>query len=122
MTDEKARLILKSNSDLTDDELSVMSDREAWALVYELTGNKEGKNKLQVCFTGFSITEKAELSELAKANDFKIVSSVTKGLNFLCVGDNAGPSKLEKAKAQGSTVLSADGFRLMIKTGEVQSE
>lgn len=38
-----------------------------------------------------------------------------KSLGILVCGDNAGPSKLEKARAQGVEILSAAEYRALVK-------
>jgi len=75
---------------------------------------------MEVCFTGFKAAEKSELITLAKESGFFFVRpSITKKLHFLCCGDNAGPAKVRKARAQGVIALSADEFRTLAETGEV---
>ena len=46
------------------------------------------------------------------------VTSVTKNLAYLCCGQNAGPKKLEKARAQGVTLLTESDFYNLVGTGE----
>jgi len=100
---EKLVRILKSKTDLTEEELNKMSEREGWAIVYSLRPEpSEKETKIEVCFTGFSPSDKKELIQIATDNDFHIAKSVTKGLMFLCCGDNAGPSKMDKAEKQGT--------------------
>ena len=120
MPSEKVARILRSKTELSDEEIEVLSDAEAWSIVYSLKSSKpEAKQKAQICFTGFSPFEKETLSEAAEQKGFKVVKSVTKKLSFLCTGDDPGPVKLEKARAQGATILSADEFLRMLDTGEV---
>lgn len=73
----------------------------------------------EVCFTGFSAADKARLSGIAAANGVIVVKGVTVGLHYLCCGANAGPAKLEKARAQGTLVLSEAEFANLLETGEV---
>lgn len=75
---------------------------------------------LEVCFTGFKSDEKSELEQLAIQNDLRVRKTVTKGLDFLCAGKKAGPSKLSKAKANGARILSEEDFRHFLETGEVK--
>ena len=63
-----------------------------------------------ICFTGFGKKDKNELIEIAKARGYVVRSDVTKDLNYLCCGENAGPSKMSKASQQGSEVLSVEQF------------
>lgn len=63
-----------------------------------------------ICFTGFSSQHKAGLTNSALNHKFKVVKSVTKDLDFLCTGINAGPKKMEKAEEQGVTLITEDEF------------
>ena len=51
-----------------------------------------------ICFTGFGKKEKNELMEIAEKRGFIVKGDVIKGLCYLCCGENAGPSKISKAK------------------------
>lgn len=73
----------------------------------------------EICFTGFSKEDKNSLTTLAKSKNLIIRSSVTKNLNFLCIGKNAGPKKMETARKQGVVVLNENQFRVMLETGEL---
>jgi BRCT domain type II-containing protein len=119
MASEKIVRILKAKSSFSAAEIDVMSDAEGWDWVY--ANAKPRKEKLtQVCFTGFSAVEKAELSALAATARLEVVGSITKNLAFVCAGENAGPSKLEKAKGQGVHVLNREQFEHLLETGEIQ--
>lgn len=119
MAGEKVTQILKSRSKFSAEQISEMSDAQGWEWIY--ANAKPKKEKLsQICFTGFSIAEKEELSALAKSTNLEVVASVTKSLAFLCAGDNAGPAKLKKATDQGTTVLTKDNFLHLIETGEIR--
>jgi DNA ligase (NAD+) len=119
---EKLRRILQSKSDLNDLQISAMSDAEGWALVYKLSGTKASvkDNRFQVCFTGFGATDKEELGIAAEDAHLKVVTSVTKGLQYLIAGDNAGPAKLQTARDQGTRVLSKNEFLDFLETGELK--
>lgn len=118
MASEKVARILKAKSPFSAEEVAAMTDIEGWDWIY---GNaKPKKERLsQVCLTGFSSVEKAQLTELAAQAHMEIVGSVTKNFAFLCVGENAGPAKLEKARAQGVHVLSRAQFEHLLETGEL---
>ena len=118
MAGENVTRILKAKSPFTAEQIAELSDAQGWEWIY--ANAKPRKEKLtQVCFTGFSGTEKSELTELAQAANLEVVGSVTKGLAFLCVGENAGPAKLQKAKEQGNYVLSKEQFLHLLDTGEI---
>ena len=87
-----------------------MPSRDGW-------NNKEGK--FEVCFTGFKKAIKDELESYARENDLFIRSSVTQKLGLLVCGDNAGPSKIQKAnKLNVPRVVGEDGFYNFLETGE----
>jgi NAD-dependent DNA ligase len=115
----KVANILRARSDFSDDQIAAMSDSEAWDWVYrqrKITVHAPD----QICFTGFSPCERAEL-EMAAGNvlNLDVKSSVTKGLRYLCTGPNAGPAKITKAQEQGATILSAEQFQNFCATGEI---
>jgi len=124
MAGEKVARILKSKSDFTDKEIESISDAEGWKWIYanRPPKNDPDKNKPQICFTGFRPAAKKELVKKAGINDLKIVKSVTKKLDFLCIGDNAGPKKIEKAKKQGVIIITPLELETMFKTGEVPKQ
>ncbi len=74
---------------------------------------------LDVCFTGFKSEDKNRLKKMAESSGMVVRSSVTRSLNFLCYGYNAGPKKIEKARAQNVIALSEEQFIQLLETGEV---
>jgi len=116
----KAKRILKSKSNLSDSEINKLSDFEAWKIIYKYSNSSPRHNKYnQICFTGFNLNEREELELLAIQHGLEIVKSVTNHLQFLCIGDNAGPSKLEKAKKNNIIILTAIQFKTLLETGEL---
>ena len=108
---EKLTRILRSKTDLTDEQLDSMTEREGWGIVYSLRPESSKKeSEVEVCFTGFSPSDKKELIQIAEDNDIHVAKSVTKGLMFLCCGENAGPSKMAKAEKQGVKLIDKDEF------------
>ena len=66
-------------------------------------------------YTGtFEHFEREELDQKIEANGGKVLSGVSKKLNFLIVGAGAGPSKLEKAQKLGVTLISEQDFLAML--------
>ena len=118
MPSDKVTRILKAKSSFSQEQIAVMSDEEGWAWIYSQRSPPK-EQLLQVCFTGFSVTEKEELIALAKRHRLAIAASVTRSLALLCVGENAGPEKLKKAKAQGVKLLTRSQFEDMLETGEL---
>ncbi|MFP2768351.1 hypothetical protein [Oceanisphaera sp. KMM 10153] len=72
-----------------------------------------------ICFTGFKKDLKAQLCNQAEAADIGVRTGVSGSLSYLCCGPNAGPVKLENARAAGALVLSELQFLSMLETGEV---
>jgi NAD-dependent DNA ligase len=116
---EKLSRILRSKTDLTDEQLEQMTEREGWAVVYSLRSQETKEKKVEVCFTGFSPADKKELIQIANDNNIHIAKSITKGLMFLCCGGNAGPSKMVKAEKQGVKLIDKETFFNILETGEL---
>lgn len=118
MPSDKLTRILKAKSPFSAAQIEAMSEADGWDWVY--ANAKPHKEKFtQVCFTGFSATEKATLAAAAVEARLEVVASVTKNLAFLCAGENAGPAKLAKARGQGVHVLTHQQFIHLIETGEI---
>lgn len=77
---------------------------------------------LQILFTGFPATQRAVLEQRAIDAGMDVKKSVTQGLNFLCGGPNAGPTKLEKARAQHVYILTQAQFFALLETGELPDD
>ena len=80
---------------------------------------KQKSHKLEICFTGFKRDEKLKLELLAEKNGFKVRTAVSKNLDFLVCGANAGPSKIAQAFERGIPYFSEDEFMAMLETGEI---
>jgi NAD-dependent DNA ligase len=118
MPSTRVTQILLSKTDLAPEKISGLSEAQAWRLVYAIPRPRRD-DRPEVCFTGFRAAEKAELAERASLHNLKVVTAVTKNLSILVCGLNAGPSKLEKAAAQGVTLLDSSEFDRFLATGEV---
>jgi DNA polymerase III subunit epsilon len=90
---QRVAMILRSRTDLSDDQIAQLSDAEGWQLIYTLKPpNRQVQKKTsQICFTGFSSSEKDRLSQLAAADGLDVMKSVTQSLAYLVVGPNTGP-------------------------------
>ncbi|EMX2842123.1 TPA: hypothetical protein ACWXL4_003061 [Escherichia coli] len=77
------------------------------------------KNKFSICFTGFKQSDRARLTEIAINNNFDVKMDVSKSLFILCVGDNKGWRKVQKANDYGALILSEGQFLSFIDTGEI---
>lgn len=118
MPSEKLARILKARSNFSPDEIAAMSEHAGWDWIYAHASPR--KEKLpEICFTGFSPLEKKELIERARSSRLRVVTTVTKALSFLCVGENPGPVKIEKAMALNACILTRVQFENLLETGEV---
>lgn len=87
-------------------------------------GSKEVPQRNDQCFESmtFLITgvldslEREEAEQIIKDHGGKTVSSVSKKLSYLIVGDQAGPSKLAKAESLGINRISEDEFLDLLRT------
>ena len=66
------------------------------------------------CITGTLTRSRKEIALLIKSNGGKVVSSVSKNLNYLLAGDSAG-SKLENAISLGVQVISESQLNEMLE-------
>lgn len=115
MASEKAaRILRKRETPLSDSQIVAMSEIDAWALIFnydEKIRAQKAKGKLpQVCFTGFTDSEKDSLCKIARDASLEAKDSVTKNLRILVTGENPGPVKVAKAEAQGCIVTDLERF------------
>lgn len=81
------------------------------------TTNKD--DRPQILFTGFSAKRKVVLEAMATDTGLRVVTTVTQGLNYICGGFNAGPKKVERARAQNCWVMDERQFLAFVETGEL---
>ena len=62
----------------------------------------------------FANYEREELKQLIESHGGKVLSGVTSKTDFLVAGQNMGPSKLEKAQALGTKIISEEEFNMLI--------
>jgi BRCT domain type II-containing protein len=77
------------------------------------------KSSLKFASQASQPSRRLSFSALAATARLEVVGSITKNLAFVCAGENAGPSKLEKAKEQGVHVLNREQFEHLLETGEI---
>ena len=83
---------------------------------------KQPKKKgLEICFTGFLKIDKTNLVDLAEEKGLIVRNNVTKWLDILCCGYNAGEKKIENARHQNVLIMNEEQFRQMLETGEIPS-
>jgi len=75
-----------------------------------------------IIFTGFPKAKKAELEAQATQAGMRVCATVTQDCAYLVAGPNAGPRKLETAKAVGALILDGEQFLSMLETGEIPDE
>lgn len=76
-------------------------------------------DRARILFTGFPSVQRADLERRADQAGLRVVKGITQNLAFLCCGPNAGPTKLEAAREQGSIVLRQYEFMTLCETGEI---
>lgn len=99
-----ARLLPGNNPALID----IGRDREGSAMQ-----EADETPGIEVCFTGFVKADKYRLEGAAELAGMVVRHSVTKGLDFLVAGGNAGPAKLKQADEVGAMVISQAEFLAM---------
>jgi hypothetical protein len=98
---EKLTRILKAKSPFSPEEIEGMTEAEGWDWVYSHASPR--KEKLpSICFTGFSQSDKDELSALATGARLRVVGSVNKSLfhSYVWVTIPGLPS-LSKRRSRG---------------------
>ena len=73
----------------------------------------------QILFTGFKAADRAALEQHAQANGLRVMKTASKALALLCIGSNAGPTKVEAAHAAGAFIVTEEQLVKLLKTGEV---
>lgn len=83
----------------------------------KLTRSAPDDSRPQILFTGFGASLRADLEHQCGAAGLKVVKTVTQQLAFLCVGPNAGPSKVAKARLQGVFIVSEPDLPELLESG-----
>ncbi|SCY45333.1 BRCT domain-containing protein [Desulfoluna spongiiphila] len=116
MPSELAKRILQvKGAQFSEEEMKSLPDGKGWGWLYNNDTYMPKSRLKEICFTGFSIKEKYALEERAVSVGFNPVRSVTKHLKYLCVGPNAGPVKLQKAKERNVKIITVDEFEGIVK-------
>lgn len=85
----------------------------------------ESKNSnpgLEICFTGFSQADKSRLKTIAENNAMSVKGDVSAKLYFLCIGDNKGWRKVERAREKNAFIVTEKQFLHFVETGEIPYE
>lgn len=80
---------------------------------------KRVDTRSEILLTGFPSVQRRNLEQFANESGMKVVQSVTNGLSYLCVGPNAGPTKVDTARQRGLIILSTPMLYQLIETGEI---
>jgi DNA ligase (NAD+) len=98
---------LKKNGKIIDDSLAA-----GVKIKERVKGNLTG---MSFCFTGKTVTKRADLEELAKNAGATVKGSVGKGLTYLVMADpSSGSTKATAAKKHGTETISEDDFLKMV--------
>lgn len=116
LSDKVTRIMFKNELPIESD----MTEAQAWSAIYAHDKqNRKERPSVYICFTGFTASAASEMKALAITNGFGVNSSVAKMTTHLCCGSNAGPKKVDTAKAKGLKVITYEEFQHMLETGEV---
>jgi len=93
-------------------------------------GSKEVPEGSPGCFNGFVFVltgiceslEREEMAEIIKKLGGKVTTSLSKNTKYLVVGEEAGESKLAKAKTMGTKQLTEDEFLELIRENTVKEK
>lgn len=73
----------------------------------------------QILFTGFKAEDRARLEQQSAAHGFRVMKNAGKALAVLCIGYNAGPTKVEAAREAGAFIVTEAQLDHLLQTGEV---
>lgn len=75
--------------------------------------------RAQILFTGFKAAQRATLEAVAEQQGFRVMKTAGKTLAVLCIGDNAGPTKVEAARSAGAFIVTEPELHHLVETGEI---
>lgn len=73
----------------------------------------------KILFTGFKAADRQRLETWADAQGLRVMKTSSPTLSFLCIGYNAGPSKVEAAREAGAFIVSEEDLVWILETGEL---
>lgn len=73
----------------------------------------------QILFTGFKAADRTRLEQHSADHGFRVMKTAGKALAVLCIGYNAGPTKVEAAREAGAFVVTEEQLEHLLRTGEV---
>lgn len=73
----------------------------------------------QILFTGFKADHRSQLERVATEQGLRVMKTPGKSLTYLCIGANAGPTKVDKAREAGAFILNELELQTLFETGEL---
>ncbi|WP_374365892.1 BRCT domain-containing protein [Stutzerimonas sp.] len=73
----------------------------------------------QILFTGFKADQRQLLESTANEQGMRVMKTAGKSLTYLCIGANAGPTKVDKAREAGAFILNELELKALFETGEL---
>ena len=73
----------------------------------------------RILFTGFKAADRQRLEAWAEGQGLRVMRSKSPLLSFLCIGANAGPSKVEAAREAGAFIVTEEELVWILETGEL---
>jgi NAD-dependent DNA ligase len=111
--------MMRSNgAPFPDSLLQAMSDNECWQWMYATKPKKPKAIKQPpqrtVCFTGFTLVRKEELTTIAVNSGWRVLKKVGPTMSHLCTGETPGPAKIEQALGLGAKVVAEAEFLALL--------
>lgn len=107
---------------LEEENLEIIERLKEVGLQFEIKVAENSTNLLEqktIVISGvFEKVSRKEIKDLIEQNGGKNTGSISKKTDFLVAGENMGPSKLEKAKNLGVSIISEDEFLELINYKE----
>jgi len=120
--DEIGERIAESLTDYFDDpdNMEIIRKLQAQGLQFELTGQSQLlshslEDKSFVISGVFEFHSREEYKSMIELHSGKLTTSISKKTDYILAGENMGPSKYEKAKKLGITILTEKEFLSMLE-------
>lgn len=111
MPSARAIRILRSKTDLSDDDISSLSEAEAWEEIYAASPPKAPSDmRTRATISGFPKSEQAEKKKIVEAMGFRVMSGMAKSTEILIIGNDPGPVKLIEAKERNLSIYEWEEF------------
>jgi hypothetical protein len=77
----------------------------------------KGAEEIEILFTGFEDAARGKLERLAASKGMRVRTAVTKKLTLLCIGPNAGPTKIARARGVHAALIDETRFTSLLNQG-----